>query len=203
MLESFAEIEKLAAGGKLLAARRVESSNIWRRTGHRSAEAHVAEAAGTGLGPAITTLETARHLGSLPATDEAMRLGLLSESQVKEIAGGPPSNPTPSRSWSTQRQAPMSALELRRPVQGDGSRPGGHLPFHPPRPLPAQLDRPRGGGAVRRPADPRPGARLLAAVSAETSGWPVRPYGRGWTNHEEPWPPTPSSAWPPGTPPKA
>ena len=31
LLERFSEIEKLAAGGKLLAARRVESSNVWRR----------------------------------------------------------------------------------------------------------------------------------------------------------------------------
>ena len=63
LLDAFAEVERLAAAGKLLAARRVESSNVWRRTGHRSAAAHVAEATGTGLGPAITALETARHLG--------------------------------------------------------------------------------------------------------------------------------------------
>ena len=43
-LELFSEIEKLASGGTILAARRVESSNIWRGTGHRSAAAHIAEA---------------------------------------------------------------------------------------------------------------------------------------------------------------
>ena len=68
LLEVFSEIEKLAAGGRLLAARRVESSNVWRRQGHRSAAAHVAEATGTGMGPAITALEAARQLDSLPAT---------------------------------------------------------------------------------------------------------------------------------------
>lgn len=87
MLEVFSEIEKLASGGKILTARRVESSNVWRRKGHRSAAAHLAEATGTGMGPAITALETARLLGSLPATDEAMRNGRLSETQVNEIAG--------------------------------------------------------------------------------------------------------------------
>ncbi len=75
LLEQFAEIEKLACGGKLLAARRVESSNVWRRKGHRSAAAHVAEATGTGLGPAINALAAARQLGALPATEEAMRRG--------------------------------------------------------------------------------------------------------------------------------
>ena len=46
LLDAFAEVERLAAAGKLLAARRVESSNVWRRAGHRSAAAHVAEATG-------------------------------------------------------------------------------------------------------------------------------------------------------------
>src|SRR5665213_298937 len=87
LLEAFSEIEKLAAGGKLLSARRVESSNVWRKQGHRSAAAHVAEATGSGLGPAINALKAARCLGSLPATDDAMRNGRLSETQVKEIAG--------------------------------------------------------------------------------------------------------------------
>lgn len=85
LLTLFADIEKLAAGGKLLAARRVESSNVWRREGHRSAAAHVADATGSGLGPAITALEAACQLGSLPARDEAMRDGRRSEAQVKEI----------------------------------------------------------------------------------------------------------------------
>src|SRR5665647_3835167 len=63
LLTGFAAIEKLAAGGKLLSARRVESSNVWRRQGHRSAAAHVAEATGSGLGPAINALKAARCLG--------------------------------------------------------------------------------------------------------------------------------------------
>ena len=87
LLDAFAELERLASAGKLLSARRVESSNVWRRSGHRSAAAHIAEATGTGIGPALATLETARHLGALPTTDEAVRRGRLSESQVKEIAG--------------------------------------------------------------------------------------------------------------------
>ena len=87
LLEIFAEIEKLALGGKLLSARRVESSNVWRRNGHRSAAAQVAEATGTGMGPAINALQAARQVGALPATEEALRNGRLSETQVKEIAG--------------------------------------------------------------------------------------------------------------------
>ncbi|MDA8294554.1 MAG: DUF222 domain-containing protein, partial [Actinomycetota bacterium] len=82
LLGWFAEVEKLAAGGRILLARRVEVSNVWRRTGHRSAAAHIAEATGTGLGPAIDTLETARRLPALPATDQALRQGRLSQAQA-------------------------------------------------------------------------------------------------------------------------
>ena len=170
VLESFAEIEKLAAGGKLLAARRVESSNIWRRTGHRSAAAHVAEAAGTGLGPAITTLETARHLGSLPATDEAMRLGLLSESQVKEIAGAAAVRPDAEQELvDAAGKQPMSVLKLRcRRVRATGpDQEATYRSIHRGRYLRNWTDR---EGAVRFDArlTPDQGARLLAAVSAET-----------------------------------
>src|SRR5665811_2354211 len=123
LLTGFAAIEKLAAGGKLLSARRVESSNVWRRKGHRSAAAHVAEATGTGLSPAITALEAARQLGSLPATDEAMRDGRLSEIQVKEIAGAAILQPEAERSLvETAEQQPLTLLKLRcRRVKATGS----------------------------------------------------------------------------------
>ena len=114
LLSAFAEIERLGAAGKLLSARRVESSNVWRRSGHRSAAAHVADATGTGIGPAITALETARHLGSLPATDEAVRQGRLSESQVKEIAGAAILQPEAELSLvEAAGEQPLSVLKLR------------------------------------------------------------------------------------------
>jgi hypothetical protein len=170
VLEAFAEIEKLAAGGKLLAARRVESSNIWRQTGHRSAAAHVAEATGTGLGPAITTLEAARQLGSLPATDEAMRKGQLSESQVKEIAGAAAVQPNAEQELvDAAGQQPMSVLKLRcRRVKATG--PDQNATYHAIRRgryLRNWTDR---DGAVRFDArlTPDEGARLVAAVRDQT-----------------------------------
>ncbi|MBA3267012.1 MAG: hypothetical protein H0T70_01965, partial [Acidimicrobiia bacterium] len=42
LLELFAEAERLAAAGKALAARRVEETNRWRRSGHRSAASWLA-----------------------------------------------------------------------------------------------------------------------------------------------------------------
>jgi hypothetical protein len=170
VLEAFADVEKLAAAGKLLAARRVESSNIWRKAGHRSAAAHVAEATGTGLGPAITALEAARQLGSLPATDEAMRDGKLSESQVKEIAGAAAVQPDAEQELvDAAGQQPMSVLKLRcRRVKASGSdQAATYRKIHRGRYLRHWTDN---DGAVRFDArlTPDEGARLAAAVKAQT-----------------------------------
>jgi hypothetical protein len=114
LLDRFAEVERLAAAGKLLAARRVESSNSWRRGGHRTAAAHVAQVTGTGLGPAINTLKTARRLGSLPATDKAVRDGALSEEQAREIAGAAALVPEAEQELvDAAGKQPMNVLKLR------------------------------------------------------------------------------------------
>ncbi len=169
LLERYAEIEKLAAGGKLLAARRVESSNVWRRRGHRSAAAHVAEATGTGLGPAINTLQAARQLGSLPATDEAMRDGRLSETQVKEIAGAAIHQPGAEQELvEAAGHQPLTMLKLRcRRVRASGREQGAtYETIRRQRYLRNWVD---GEGAVRLDArlTPDEGARLMAAVNAE------------------------------------
>ena len=170
LLGVFADIEKLAAAGKLLASRRVESSNIWRRKGHRSAAAHVAEATGTGLGPAITALEAARRLGSLPATDEAMRKGQLSESQVKEIAGAAAVRPEAEQELvQAAGQQPMSVLKLRcRRVRATGPDQGTtYATLRRGRFLRHWTDH---DGAVRFDARlaPDEGARLASLVGDET-----------------------------------
>jgi len=170
LLAAFAEIERLASAGKLLSARRVESSNVWRRSGHRSAAAHVAEATGTGIGPAINALETARHLGSLPATDHAVRQGKLSEAQAKEIAGAAILRPEAEQSLvEAAAQQPLSVLKLRcRRVRAMGQdqlatyeaiRKGRYL-----------RNWVEDNGAVRFDArlTPDEGARLVAAVAAGT-----------------------------------
>jgi hypothetical protein len=169
LLERYAEIEKLAAAGKLLAARRVESSNVWRRKGHRSAAAHVAEATGTGLGPAINTLQAGRQLGSLPATDGAMRNGQLSEAQVKEIAGAAIHRPdTEQELVDAAAKQPLNLLKLRcRRVKASGpDQSTTYEAIRRGRYLRHWSD---GDGAVRFDArlTPDEGARLVAAVRAE------------------------------------
>lgn len=170
LLERYAEIEKLAAGGKLLAARRVESSNVWRRKGHRSAAAHVAEATGTGLGPAINALEAARQLGSLPATEDAMRAGKLSEAQVKEIAGAAIVQPDAEQDLvDAAGTQPHNLLKLRcRRVKAAGrDQAASYEKIHRQRYLRHWTD---DDGAVRFDArmTTDAGARLVAAIKAES-----------------------------------
>jgi len=181
LLERYAEIEKLAAGGKLLAARRVESSNVWRKKGHRSAAAHVAEATGTGLGPAITALEAARRLGSLPATEDAVRAGRLSETQVKEIAGAAILQPdTEQELVDAAETQPHNLLKLRcRRVKAAGQD---HLASY------EKIRRERylrnwtdNDGAVRFDArlTPDEGARLVAAIKSEAGRMAVEARRNG------------------------
>jgi hypothetical protein len=170
LLEIFSEIEKLASGGKLLAARRVESSNVWRRKGHRSAAAHIAQATGTGLGPAINALQAAHQLGSLPATDEAMRDGRLSETQVKEIAGAAILQPASEQDLVlTAEKQPLTMLKLRcRRVRAVGQ--GQNATYDALRRGRYLRNWVDGDGAVRFDArlTPDDGARLVAAVRAES-----------------------------------
>jgi hypothetical protein len=170
MLAGFAEIEKLAAGGKLLSARRVESSNVWRREGHRSAAAHVAQATGSGLGPAINALKAARNLGSLPATDDAMRNGRLSETQVKEIAGAATIQPDAEQELvDAANKQPLNVLRLRcRRVRAAGiDQSQAYEQIRRARYLHHWTDE---EGAVRFDArvTADAGARLAAAIKAET-----------------------------------
>jgi len=170
VLAAFAEIERLGSAGKLLSARRVESSRVWRRSGHRSAAAHVTEATGTGLGTAISTLDTARHLGSLPATDEAVRQGKLSETQVKEIAGAAILQPDAEQELvEAARQQPLSMLKLRcKRVRAAGQdQRATYEAIRKGRYLRNWVE---DSGAVRFDArlTPDEGARLLAAVGIET-----------------------------------
>jgi hypothetical protein len=181
LLQVFTDIEKLAAGGKLLTARRVDSSNVWRRSGHRSAASHIAEAAGTGIGPAINTLQAARQLTDLPAAEDAVRKGQLSEVQVREITSA--ASQLPAAEGELVKSAveePLNVLKLRcRRAKAAGKGHGAtYRAIHRARYLRNWVD---DDGAVRLDAKltPDAGARLVGAVKAEAArlGAQVRKAG--------------------------
>jgi hypothetical protein len=97
LVELLAEGEHMCAAGKARVARRVEETNAWRREGHRSVAHWMAVHTGESVGQAVTTLETARRLEELPATQEAFCAGRLSETQTREIASAASALPEAER----------------------------------------------------------------------------------------------------------
>ncbi len=93
LFEDFAEMERLCAGAKALMAARVADSGAWRKDGSKSAAHFVANKTGTFVGDAIRTLETADRIRELPALEEAVREGKLSETQTAAIASAAAASP--------------------------------------------------------------------------------------------------------------
>lgn len=81
----FAEAERLASAGKVLAAERVATTDVWRRGGWRSAADWSARQSGEDPGRARDRLETAGRLGECPVVTAELRAGRLSESQAHAI----------------------------------------------------------------------------------------------------------------------
>jgi uncharacterized protein DUF222 len=97
VLAVFTDIERLGVAGRTLLAKRVEESNVWRRSGDRSAAHFIAARTGTTVGRARAGLETAQRLAQLPASAEAFRAGKLSEVQAEAVAGAAEANPHEER----------------------------------------------------------------------------------------------------------
>src|SRR5947208_16899973 len=67
IVEQCAEAERLLAAVRVLAAATLQDKALWRREGFRSAAAWMASKTGTGVGPAIATLEMVDQLDQLPS----------------------------------------------------------------------------------------------------------------------------------------
>jgi hypothetical protein len=87
-VDRFAELERLAAVGKLLAAARVGECNTWKHTGHKTLASWLAAKSGTGLAPAADGLAMVGRLDECRGTDKALRAGELSVAQAKEVTLG-------------------------------------------------------------------------------------------------------------------
>ena len=75
------------------AARRVETSSLWRHAGHRSMADWLAAKTGDPAGVSHGLLDTARKLELLPATAEAVAAGQVSLAAAREIAGAVAADP--------------------------------------------------------------------------------------------------------------
>lgn len=94
LADLFSELEKIAAAGRTLTTGRVASTRAWRASGASSATAWVAQRAGTTLGEAAATLQTAALLDRLPTVREAFASGRLSDVQAAEISAAAAADPS-------------------------------------------------------------------------------------------------------------
>jgi Domain of unknown function (DUF222) len=98
MVEDFAQLERLASAGRTLVSGRVAETGAWANDGpYRDAGAWMADVAGTTIGRAKATIETATRLAALPSTAAAFRAGSLSQVQVEAISVAATANPRAER----------------------------------------------------------------------------------------------------------
>ena len=115
LMESFAELERVAAAGKTLLAGRAAETCQWAGV-DRSAEHWLARRTGTSIRAAREALDTAERLKTLPATDAAMRDGKLSAPRAALVAKGAAADPDTEHALLTA--APHESLrELERRVE--------------------------------------------------------------------------------------
>lgn len=88
LYDDLVAIEHLAAGAKLRLLRKLAEAPMSFGPGVRSAEEEIARRSGTSVGKARDAISTSRRLQDQPATDEALRAGVLSEDQAKVISDG-------------------------------------------------------------------------------------------------------------------
>ena len=93
-VEAFAELEKLGAAGKLLAAARLDETSAWSDGGaHRDIEGFLALSAGTSVGAARSAMRAARRVKAQPAVEAALRHGELSGAQTEAITAAVKADP--------------------------------------------------------------------------------------------------------------
>ncbi len=96
--QAFQRIERLAAAGMTLLARRVDESRVWERAGHRHPADYLAQQAGTSRGAARASLAASTRLARLSHTRSALCRGELSGAQAEAIADAATANPDAEQS---------------------------------------------------------------------------------------------------------
>jgi len=109
----FSEVERLAAAGKSLCARRCAEQGVHRRAGHRNPAEWLSSVTGDPLGQSIGALESAAGAAASPALDEALRRGDLSPAQSREIASAAGVDPACAGELVDKARR-VSLAELRR-----------------------------------------------------------------------------------------
>src|SRR4051812_39392441 len=114
--EAFDQIERLAATGKTLLARRVDDSREWARRGFATPEEYLAATSGSSVGAARDALTTSKKVNDLPVVEQAMRDGVLSLTQANAVAEAAAADPR-AQSRLIHKAKKVSLKELRDECQ--------------------------------------------------------------------------------------
>jgi Domain of unknown function (DUF222) len=107
-------VERVAAGGKTLLARRVADTHQPDRDGARSAAEALARRAGTTVGAARDAVDTSTRLRRLPLVDAAVRRGDLSAAQAAAVSAAAAAAANPATEQRLLELAATASLpELR------------------------------------------------------------------------------------------
>ncbi|MFN8039837.1 MAG: DUF222 domain-containing protein [Acidimicrobiales bacterium] len=109
LVERFAELERLAAGGRLLAAGRMARTSVWAGDGDADVAAWMARTTGQSRSDARKDLAAARVLDELDGTQDALRQGRLTKEQVREIA--PAAKAAPGAEGGLLEEAASGSVE--------------------------------------------------------------------------------------------
>jgi Domain of unknown function (DUF222) len=90
----FDRVERLAAAGKTLLARRVAATHRADRSGSRTAAEELARKAGTTAGTAKDAMDTSQRLADQPELDQAVRRGELSPVQAALVSAAAAADPS-------------------------------------------------------------------------------------------------------------
>jgi hypothetical protein len=171
---SYVVAERLCCSAKFALASRIESSGIWKESGHKNAATLIAQTEGVGVGDARSTLETGKALVDAPQTAEALKAGKLSEPQVKELAGAVAVDPGAESELvgAARSGEPMPALKDRcrrtrtRAASADPQRTLARI--HADRHLSHWTDA-EGAFCLKGRFTPDRGAQLLAVLDKATT----------------------------------
>ncbi|HEU0214666.1 MAG TPA: hypothetical protein VFR13_11315 [Jiangellaceae bacterium] len=105
-------VERLAAAGKTLLARRVADSHVPDRAGVKTAAEDLACRGGTTVRAARDALDTSSQLAQLPRVEAAVRRGLLSTAQAAAVGDAAAADPTTEQRL-VDLAATVSLPELR------------------------------------------------------------------------------------------
>jgi hypothetical protein len=169
----FTKGERLCTAGRIAAARRVASTDLHLRTGHRTPAEWLAAQTGDSVGNALGALRLGEDLQSQPGLDQALRSGKLAPHRAEMIARATKENPTTEGQLlagaesDSLRQFRQRCLTARAQGRTAADEARARRRIHDQRRCRTRIDD-EGAFCLEAVLTPEAGASVLAALRAES-----------------------------------